>query len=39
MDKEFEKLSEEILEWRWEVSPLEATFRQGEGLRQEIEPV
>ena len=26
MDKEFEKLSEEILEWRWEVSPLEATF-------------
>jgi len=26
VDKEFERLSEEILEWRWEVSPLEATF-------------
>jgi len=26
VDREFEELSEEILQWRWEVSPLEATF-------------
>jgi uncharacterized protein (DUF885 family) len=26
VDREFERLSEEILKWRWEVSPLEATF-------------